>query len=241
LNSAPDCFTPLNDLPSSVDPAAPIGAFTFSWQNAFVPDPLFVTYTLQISNDPAFPDGEVEIEISDLATLSHVVPGADLKPLTMLTTHFWRVIATSNAGNETISSTFTFTTQNRADFNNDSKVDGADLATLLSVWDTDGGETCADLNEDGVVNGADMAFLLANWTPESQTVMASSFGDDFEDSAVLTEPDAAPAASVSDVPWIIAHFGFTSLEDYVTWLGLIDDEQLTAHLLALLDLLLQGE
>jgi hypothetical protein len=47
------------------------------------------------------------------------------------------------------------------DLNGDGLVDGADLATLLSQWNTDGS---ADLNDDGAVNGADLAALLANWT-----------------------------------------------------------------------------
>lgn len=50
------------------------------------------------------------------------------------------------------------------DLTGDSVVNGTDLATLLSVWGTDGGVTGADLNDDGVVNGADLAMLLANWT-----------------------------------------------------------------------------
>lgn len=49
------------------------------------------------------------------------------------------------------------------DLNADGVVNGADLATLLSVWGTDGQAAGADLNDDGVVNGADLAALLANW------------------------------------------------------------------------------
>jgi len=46
-----------------------------------------------------------------------------------------------------------------SDFNGDGFVNGADLATLLSNWGTDG----ADLTDDGITNGADLANLLSNW------------------------------------------------------------------------------
>jgi len=46
-----------------------------------------------------------------------------------------------------------------SDFNGDGFVNGADLATLLSNWGTDG----ADLTNDGITNGADLANLLSNW------------------------------------------------------------------------------
>ncbi len=48
-----------------------------------------------------------------------------------------------------------------ADLNGDGLVNGSDLATLLSQWNTDG---TADLNDDGIVNGSDLAALLAAWT-----------------------------------------------------------------------------
>lgn len=50
-----------------------------------------------------------------------------------------------------------------SDLNSDGVVNGADLATMLSVWGTDGLNTGADLNGDGIVNGADLATLLAKW------------------------------------------------------------------------------
>ena len=45
------------------------------------------------------------------------------------------------------------------DFDGDGKVDGADLATLLGSWGTDG----ADLTGDGNTDGADLAVLLGAW------------------------------------------------------------------------------
>ena len=48
-----------------------------------------------------------------------------------------------------------------ADFNQDGRVDGADLGTLLGAWGLSG---VTDLNADGVTNGADLGELLAAWT-----------------------------------------------------------------------------
>jgi hypothetical protein len=47
-----------------------------------------------------------------------------------------------------------------ADLNQDGRVDGADLATLLGAW----GTSAADLNGDGAVDGVDLGLLLAAWT-----------------------------------------------------------------------------
>lgn len=51
---------------------------------------------------------------------------------------------------------------NVADLNNDTVVDGADLAALLSVWGSNGANG-GDFNGDNVVNGLDLATMLANW------------------------------------------------------------------------------
>lgn len=48
------------------------------------------------------------------------------------------------------------------DLNQDSHVNGVDLAILLSLWGPGG--SAADFNGDGEVNGVDLSFLLANWT-----------------------------------------------------------------------------
>lgn len=55
-----------------------------------------------------------------------------------------------------------------ADFNGDSVVNGADLASMLSGWGPVNGKTAnLDLTGDGVVNGADLATLLSNWGASS--------------------------------------------------------------------------
>jgi hypothetical protein len=45
------------------------------------------------------------------------------------------------------------------------RIDGADLAALLSEWGTANANTRADLNHDGMVDGADLGFLLSFWGP----------------------------------------------------------------------------
>ena len=49
-----------------------------------------------------------------------------------------------------------------ADANWDGKVDGLDLAIVLSAWGTD--LAIADLNGDNTIDGLDLAVILANWT-----------------------------------------------------------------------------
>jgi hypothetical protein len=49
-----------------------------------------------------------------------------------------------------------------ADANWDGKVDGLDLAIVLSAWGND--VPAADLNGDGSIDGLDLAVILANWS-----------------------------------------------------------------------------
>ena len=49
----------------------------------------------------------------------------------------------------------------RGDFNLDDRIDGQDLAFVLSTWGTN--SSLADLNRDGIVTGADLALLLGRW------------------------------------------------------------------------------
>ena len=48
------------------------------------------------------------------------------------------------------------------DFNGDGRVDGIDLAQLLSAWGSDAPEY--DLNDDGFIGGPDLTQLLSNWS-----------------------------------------------------------------------------
>jgi len=52
-----------------------------------------------------------------------------------------------------------------ADLFVDGRVDGADLAGLLTQWGPAGPATTSDLNRDGRVDGADLAILLIAWGP----------------------------------------------------------------------------
>jgi hypothetical protein len=59
-------------------------------------------------------------------------------------------------------------TSERADFDADGFVDGADLGRLLDAWMVCVGGNCAwaarmDLNDSGQVDGADLGLLLARW------------------------------------------------------------------------------
>ncbi len=56
------------------------------------------------------------------------------------------------------------TTECRADFNDDGRVDGSDLGYLLGSWGSSFGGP-PDLDRDGVVNGSDLGELLGWWGP----------------------------------------------------------------------------
>ena len=50
------------------------------------------------------------------------------------------------------------------DISGDGVVNGADIASLLAVWNTDGESTPeTDINGDGTVNGLDLTIILGNW------------------------------------------------------------------------------
>lgn len=57
--------------------------------------------------------------------------------------------------------TVVYTRPNPSDLNNDGKVNGVDLATLLAAWGTNG---AGDINGSGVVDGVDLATMLSSWT-----------------------------------------------------------------------------
>jgi len=50
------------------------------------------------------------------------------------------------------------------DTNNDRRVDGIDLATILTRWGQPGAKfPAADCNNDGAIDGTDLAIVLAGW------------------------------------------------------------------------------
>ncbi|MSR68826.1 MAG: hypothetical protein EXS17_00540 [Phycisphaerales bacterium] len=52
---------------------------------------------------------------------------------------------------------------NRADINRDGIVNSADLAALLSMWNST--TPAGDINQDGLVDAVDLGLLLSKWTP----------------------------------------------------------------------------
>jgi formylglycine-generating enzyme required for sulfatase activity len=85
----------------------------------------------------------------------------------------------------------------------DTRVDGADLGTLLAYW---GPRTSAafsvasDLNGDGQIDGADLGILLAHWGP----CPALSWGTIIAvqpDPAVVTDPSLRAAIEATALPW----------------------------------------
>ena len=52
-----------------------------------------------------------------------------------------------------------------ADIFVDGRVDGADLAVLLTRWGLADSSGVGDLDGDGLVGGSDLAVMLSNWGP----------------------------------------------------------------------------
>jgi hypothetical protein len=52
------------------------------------------------------------------------------------------------------------------DITHNDRIDGLDLAALLSAWGTNGqGQFMTDIDGDGIVSGADLAYVLSGWGP----------------------------------------------------------------------------
>ena len=68
------------------------------------------------------------------------------------------------------------------DFNNDGKIDSADLGHILAAWGTNPKINeyfeLHDLNDDGVIDSADMGKILANWGPTGDKVIYDSDASD---------------------------------------------------------------
>ena len=74
------------------------------------------------------------------------------------------------------------------DFNNDGKIDSADLGHILSAWGTNPKINeyfeLHDLNDDGVIGAGDMGEILANWGPTGDKVI---FDPDAPDGRTIIE------------------------------------------------------
>lgn len=131
------------------------------------------------------------------------------------------------------------------DLDGDNDVDSADLATLLVNWGNCSAPCPADLNGDGVVGSADLAALLANWgicTPPV-AAMAGPGQTGIGDQTLLDPgaPQTQQAQSQTGDAFflsIIGQFGFTDMQSYYDWLDLLNERELSAHILALIDAIL---
>ena len=85
-----------------------------------------------------------------------------------------------------------------ADFNQDGKVDGADLVGILAAYGDTGGT--ADLNQDGLVDGADLALQLSSWYQTPRPIIGETSG-----AARLVDPsfDSTLYTSITyDTSWM---------------------------------------
>lgn len=99
-NLAPEAF----ELIGVTNNAIQVGLFpTFSWNDAIDPDGDVITYSLILDTEQQ-PTTQVETSLnSNFITLSD--------RLKLLTTYYWKVIATDSLGNSTESDTYSFTTR----------------------------------------------------------------------------------------------------------------------------------
>ena len=93
-----------------------------------------------------------------------------------------------------------------------------------------------------MVDAADLATLLANWTGDGTgNAMAQPGGMALDDSSTFKDGSGtnqpSQNATASTVPWVIAHFGFDSVESYLGWLDLLTEPELFNHISAMLDLI----
>lgn len=89
----------------------------------------------------------------------HTVNISDLK--TNAIYHF-RVRSIDSAGNERISSDYTFRTYATADLNLDGYVNSIDVGMLMSSWGLTS-RPPADINQDGIVNSVDAGIMMSQW------------------------------------------------------------------------------
>ena len=85
------------------------------------------------------------------------------------------------------------------DINSDGRVDGGDLAVVLSNWGTQG--SSADVTGDGIVNGADLAFVLGAWGPCVTTPAWATLIEAFPDPAVVTSSTLRAAITATGLAW----------------------------------------
>jgi len=89
------------------------------------------------------------------------------------------------------------------DTNSDQRVDGIDLATVLTRWGMPGAKfPQADCNDDGAINGLDLAIVLAGWgecpigVPSWATVLEAA-----PNPQVMTNPVLRAAITATNLAW----------------------------------------
>ncbi len=127
-----------------------------------------LNYEWQIENAPGVwsPLGDIPVDVSCESgggSLAFAVPANSPEVLvgvgTCAGSFNVRCVASDDCG-ATISDPATLTVC-LADFNCDGGVDGADVETFFTSWET--GDTTADLNADGGVDGGDVEFFFTRW------------------------------------------------------------------------------
>ncbi len=93
------------------------------------------------------------------------------------------------------------------DLTADGRVDGVDVASLLSWWGTSGGPGgAADLSHDGTVTGMDLAMLMASWgecggsAPVPPLTWATTL-EAYPNPAVVTDPALRQRILDTHLPW----------------------------------------
>jgi formylglycine-generating enzyme required for sulfatase activity len=85
------------------------------------------------------------------------------------------------------------------DINDDGRVDGVDLATVLSQWGPCGKSCAADINDDGQVDGVDIAEILAAWG--YCPLLWATVLEFMPDPAVVTNPALRDKIVATGLPW----------------------------------------
>jgi hypothetical protein len=131
------------------------------------------------------------------------------------------------------------------DFNGDNTVNTADLVTFLAQFGMSG--ACGnnrDLDGDLAVNTADLTMFLGQFGNTCTSGRPGGAGGPAVVTTKAQSPNAASGTTGSDparpgdggstVPPVLAALGFTSIDQYTTYVEGLTQEQMSAHILQLL-------
>ena len=205
-----------------------------------------VSCTVRIATDPAFT--QVVFTQTGLTQTTFDVPSGSLASGML---YYWTVDASNPTDTTTstpASQTFSTHSESIANLNDDCAVDAADMAILMFSWGPcpKNGICSADFNSDTVVDGVDLAILLVNWSdpnnppPAAMAQPGEGNGNTLADGGLVDGPGTdgpGQAANAPNVPWVLAYFGFTSVDSYMSWLNLLTNDELAAHIVEVLELI----